>query len=113
MAILYPIPDAEIPNHFVYRGYFAGCVPIYLGDLKDETANICEQNGIPELVLTIAIVLMDIGGRIALALGIEPKDPRGWNPVWITSRIDGKPLKQDRDYVEYMTPQTDQDEPKP
>ncbi len=117
MSILNAIPQAQLKDFFVYRGLFAGVVPIYLGDLKpgEHEAGICEQNGIPELALTLAIVLMDIGGRLAFALGIQPKDPRGWNPVWITSRIDGKPLAKDPDYLEYMTPQTDddQDEPKP
>ena len=113
MSILHPMPEAILKDNFVYRGLFAGCVPVYLGDLKADEVGICAQNGTPEAMLSLAIILMEFGGNAALMLGFKPKDPRGWNPIWITSRIDRKPLAKDQDYLTYMkNPQT-KDEPKP
>ena len=64
-------------------------------------------------MLSLAIILMEFGGNAAFALGFKPKDPRGWNPIWITSRIDKKPLAKDPDYLNYMKSPTIKDESKP
>jgi len=48
MSILNPIPQSEIGTKYSHYGWFAGLVPIYIGDIDSEGPVVIERNWVPE-----------------------------------------------------------------
>lgn len=78
----------EVRRNFVYRGWFAGVVPVYIGDLSGDCPDLAVRNGIPELALDIVEGIVATFMMLADLLGIEVA---GY-PLKITERLDGAPL---------------------
>ena len=78
----------EVRRHFVYRGWFAGLVPVYIGDLRDGSPNLSVRNGIPELALDIVEGLFATFALLAQLCGRDIET----TPLLITERLDGAPL---------------------
>lgn len=78
----------EIRRNFVYRGWFVGLVPVYIGDLRDGSPNLSVRNGIPDLALDIAEGLYATFVLLAHVCGRDIDT----FPLKITERLDGAPL---------------------
>jgi hypothetical protein len=79
---------------FVYRGRFAGLVPVYLGSLSTDTPDVTTCNWCPEWVLDLTICLFQMCAVLVQAMGGEVD---GF-PVYIQSRIDGVCLDDDPEF---------------
>lgn len=92
MSILHPIKPQELKDHFVYRGFLAGCVPVYLGAIDQDSPMLSERNGVPCWCLDLAIGACMLVDGICQALGMPQANGL---PIQITSRLDGTPLDDD------------------
>lgn len=43
-----PAPHAELGTKYSHYGWFAGLVPVYLGDIASEAPIVIERNWVPE-----------------------------------------------------------------
>lgn len=91
MSLLYPVPPAVLARHFVYRGWFCGIVPVYVGRLNEPGGPpVTCRNGVPEWLLDFAHVAWD--AAVFLATMANPAYvSSGW-PIKVTGRLDGLPI---------------------
>lgn len=94
MALLsrYHLDQATVRELFVYEGTFGG-VPVWIGDLKDDSPNIAARNGCPEFLLTVVAFAYETTACMMDWLNIPC---RGY-PVKIRARLDGTDLDDDPD----------------
>lgn len=84
------ITDDDLRDHFVYRGWLFGVVPVYVGNLSDPAPTLSTRNGIPEFWLDLFEALY--GGFCAIGLSLVPGFTAEF-PLHITGRLDGAPLE--------------------
>ena len=60
MSWLNPIPRAELSTKYSHYGWFAGLVPIYLGDIDSDAPVIAERNWVPEWYFLVVEILFGL-----------------------------------------------------
>lgn len=92
MPILHRIPPDVLAREYVYRGWFAHIVPVYVGRLDNPNGTaVSTRNGIPEFLLPVASWLWALVQFAVAPFAPEFAD-RGL-PIGITGRLDGRPLE--------------------
>lgn len=90
------IPDRCLhgtdPDGPVYRGRFAGIIPIYIGRLDIEAPIVSTANWVPDWVLDLAEYICYGVDALTELFGGEPSEAF---PLQVRSRFDGLPLKED------------------
>lgn len=95
MAVFFGrVPRSMLGREFIYRGWFCGLVPVYVGPLRGvEGPAVAVRNGVPEWTLDAVHVLHNAFAWTVAALGLG--DVAGVWPIKITGRLDGAPLEDD------------------
>lgn len=91
MPFMKHITQAQLDEHFVYRGWMFGCVPVYIGRLGVVAPNIATRNGVPEFCLDVAEALF-AGFCCGMSFLVPTFDPS--YPLAITGRLDGAPIAE-------------------
>ena len=60
MSILHPVPRAELGRQFTHYGWFAGLVPVYIGNLQSEGPTLVERNWVPEWYFSLVEALFEV-----------------------------------------------------
>lgn len=89
MSIRYRIPPEVLAEHFVYRGWFCGLVPVYVGPLGAASPLVATRNGIPDFALDLVEALF-AGFCFVAACLVHDFEPTF--PLSITGRLDGLPI---------------------